>query len=42
MGEGQEVARGCVNEKQRGVAGPVSGLKQAGGRNGLLAAQREL
>jgi hypothetical protein len=41
MGPGQKVGGGCVNEKQRGVSDPGSGPKQAGGRNGLLATQRE-
>ena len=41
VGEGWEVAQGCVNEKQGGVADPVSGPEQAGGRNGLSATQRE-
>lgn len=41
MGEGQEVAQGCVNEKQGGVADPGVGPKEAGGTKGLLASQRD-
>ena len=42
VGDGGEGAQGCVNEKQRGIADPVSGPEQAGSRNGLSATQREL